>query len=238
MRTTIIKISLFVFLITLISSCENQKKETGVLGLWLVEKVEVGENSMTPISKWTRFNSDSTQTSGNGWLQHSSGNWSLKDNRLEVTDKNGIIDSAEPFTIEVKENTMTWKRNEEGQEVIVYLKRINELPQSEGNKLIGLWKLTKAVDNGNDITVMVNPNGKSMMNLRWDNMYVQYNMPKGKQFGVYKIHGHKPEIQLVNYGNESKFSFWNFIIDGKKLTLTSTDQKSVMEFERIHQFIN
>jgi len=238
MRTTIIKTFFFVFLITLINSCENQKKETGIVGLWLVEKVEVGENSMTPISKWTRFNSDSTQTSGNGWLQHSYGNWSLKDNRLQVTDQNGIIDTAEPFTIEVKENTMTWKRTEEGQEVTVSLKRIDKLPQSEGNKLIGLWKLNRVTHDGNDMTLVINPEGKTMMHLRWDNMYVQYNMPKGKQFGVYKIHAHKDEIQLVSYVNKSEFSFWNFSIQGNKLTMTSTDEKNILEFERIHQFIN
>ena len=193
MKTTIIRSLLFVLLITLVSSCENQKKETGIVGLWLVEKVQVGENSMTPISKWTQFNADSTHTSGNGWLQHSYGNWSLKKNQLKVTDKDGIIDPAEPFTIEVKENKMTWKRNEEGQEITVFLKRIDKLPKSEGNKLIGLWKLTKATDDGNDITVMVNPDDKSI---------------------------------------------WSFSIEEAKLTLTSTDQKSVMEFERIHELIN
>lgn len=238
MKTTIIKVFLFVFLIMLISSCENQKKETGIVGLWLVEKVQVGENSKTPISKWTRFNSDSTQVSGNGWLQHSYGNWSLKDNRLQVTDQNGIIDASEPFTIEVKENTMTWKRTEEGQEVTVSLKRIDKLPQSDGNKLIGLWKLNKVIHDGNDMTLVINPEGKTMMHLRWDNMYVQYNMPKGKQFGVYKIHAHKDEIQLVSYVNKSEFSFWNFSIQGNKLTMTSTDEKNILEFERIHQFIN
>ena len=102
---------------------------------------------------------------------------------------------------------------------------------------MGLWKLTKVFEDGNDITVVANPDGKSMLHLRWGNIYVQHNMPKGKQYGIYKIHDHRNEIQLVNYGESSQFSFWNFSIDNQKLKLISRDQKSEMEFERIHQFI-
>jgi hypothetical protein len=38
----------------------------------------MGNNEMTPIARWMRFNKDSTQTSGNGWLQHSEGSWVFK----------------------------------------------------------------------------------------------------------------------------------------------------------------
>ena len=231
------KIFFLLVIGSLFFSCQESAKEKGIHGLWLVEKVEMGDNSMTPVSKWVQFNSDATQTSGNGWLQHSYGTWSLNENQLEVNDENGIIDAAGAFHVSLQENNMTWKREEEGQEVLVSLRRIKKLPQSEGNKLTGLWKLTKAIDQGNDITAIVNKQNKAMMHLRWDNVYVQHNMPEGRTFGVYKIHGHKPEIQLVNYGSESQFSFWNFSLEGKKLVLESTDKKSQMEFERIHQFI-
>lgn len=225
--------------VALIVGCNNEQvKESGIHGLWKVEKVVVGEDSMTPVSRWTRFNSDGTQTSGNGWFQHSLGTWSIKKNQLTIKNSNGILDEAEPFSFTFMNDKMIWKRNEEGQEVTVHLKRIEKIPTSEGNKLLGLWKLIKSTSDGNDITVMSNPDSKAMLHLRWDNMYVQHNLPKGKQYGIYRIHGHKSEIQLVNYGESSQFSFWNFAISEKKLTLTSTDGQSVMEFERIHQFID
>ena len=231
-------IYVFALLLTLfLTACQIGKEKNTLEGLWLVESVEVGERSQTPIARWTRFNADGTQTSGNGWFQHSIGTWTLKDNKLSVKSDNGIEDQAEAFTISLENDKMTWKRNEEGQEVTVHLKRINVLPASEGNKLLGLWKLTKSTDSGNDITVMSNPDSKAMLHLRWDNMYVQHNLSKGKQYGIYKIHGHKPEIQLVNYGDSPQFSYWKFSILNEKLTLTSTDSTSVMEFERIHQFI-
>ncbi|MFY0631251.1 MAG: hypothetical protein JXR05_12775 [Flavobacteriaceae bacterium] len=228
----------FIVLTALIVGCNNeQQKNNELLGLWEVEKMTMGENSMTPISRWTKFNSDSTLVSGNGWFQHSIGTWSLKDNQITIKSTNGVLDEAEPFSFSFMNDKMIWKRNEEGQEVTVHLKRIEKIPTSEGNKLLGLWKLIKSTNDGNDITVMSNPDSKAMLHIRWDNMYVQHNLPKGKQYGVYKIHGHKPEIQLVNYGESSTFSFWKFSISGKNLTLTSTNGKSVMEFERIHQFI-
>ena len=234
MRT--IKPFILILITVFLLSCEKEDLKN-INGLWLVEKVEVGENTMTPVARWTRFNQDGTQTSGNGWLQHSVGSWFLKDKLLTVKNTNGINDEYEPFSIEIEKDKMIWTREEEGQEVSVFLKRIDEIPASEGNKLIGLWKLTKVLEDGNDITVVANPDGKSMLHLRWGNVYVQHNMPKGRQYGIYKIHDHKPEIQLVNYGESSRFSFWNFSIDDQKLKLISRDQKSEMEFERIHQFI-
>lgn len=224
-------------MLVLTLGCETKPEKKGVEGLWLVEKVQAGENSMTPVARWIKLESDSTQTSGNGWLQHSYGSWSLKKDSLKIIDENGIKDEYGNFKLTLDGNSMTWTRIEEGQKVTVFLKRAEAIPTSEGNQLLGLWKLTKSIDKGNDITIIVNPDGKSMIHLRWDNMYVQHNMPKGKSYGIYRIHAHKPEIQLVNYGQDSKFSFWSFSIDNKKLKLTSTDKKSEMEFERIHQFL-
>lgn len=233
MKTTI-KIATLLFIAVHFMSCQ---KQPSLEGLWLVEKVSMGDQSMTPVARWMKFNTDNTQVSGNGWLQHSYGTWSLKESQLSVEDTNGIQDNTDPFTVEIQESSMTWKRDEGGQEVTVSLKRIDALPQSEGNKLVGLWKLISSIDNGNDVTAIVNPDEKSMLHLRWDNTYVQHNMPKGKKYGAYKIHGHKPEIQLVNYGNESKFSFWSFSIQNEQLILTSTDKTSTMKFERINQYL-
>jgi hypothetical protein len=225
---------LFFFFSLLFYSCQKGHE---LVGMWQVEKVQMAENEMTPIARWMQFNEDGSQTNGNGWLQHSYGTWNLTNNQLIVIDQNGINENSDPFSIEVHGEQMIWKRVEDGQEVVVTLKRIQKMPQSGGNRVKGLWKLTKATDDGNDITAMINSNQKAMLHLRWDNTYVQHHMPQGKKYGVYKIHGHKPEIQLVNYGNESKFSFWTFSFEGSKLILVSTDQKSVMEFERIEQYL-
>lgn len=220
----------------LILSCE-QKETSSIEGLWLVEKVTAGKNSMTPLGRWVKFNSDSTQVSGNGWLQHSEGTWSLKQQELAIVNTNGIKDEFLPFKITYSDNAMQWVREEEGEEVVVSLKRINELPKTSGNQILGLWKLTSATEEGKDISATLNPDNKATFFFRWDQMYVAHHMPSGTKSGVYKIHGHQPEIQLVNYGNPSRFTFWSYKVTDTTLEMVSTDKKSTLKFKRIYQFI-
>lgn len=220
----------------LLLACTTQKNNTSIEGLWLVEKVQMGTKEMTPLARWTRFNSDATQSSGNGWLQHSIGSWKLNGDRLSVENTNGIIDNFEPFKISLEGEKMSWEREEEGNNVQVFLKRIKELPASEGNKLMGLWVLKEFFENGVDKTTSINVPERAMIHFRWDNVYVQHNMPQGKRTGVYKIHGHKPEIQMITYGKENNFDFWKFEISDDLLTMISTDNTTKIVFKRSHQF--
>ena len=91
--------SIFLF-ICIISSCQSNKK---FQGLWEVKKVSMGNQSMTPMGRWTRLNVDGTQTSGNGWKQHSEGVWTVdkKDMTIELTNSNGIDDEFGPFQISI-----------------------------------------------------------------------------------------------------------------------------------------
>lgn len=221
----------------LFSACKSQKENTSSIeGLWLVEKVQMGTEEMTPIARWTRFNSNYTQASGNGWLQHSVGSWKLNGDKLSVQSKNGISDSFEPFQVSLEGEKMIWKRKEEKDTVHVFLKKIKELPTSKGNDLFGLWSLVGYAENGVDATSKINVPERAMIHFRWDNVYVQHNMPSGKRSGVYKIHGHKPEIQMINYGTGNSFDFWKFEISNDTLIMTSTDKTTELKFKRSHQF--
>ncbi len=51
-----------------------------------------------------------------------------------------------------------------------------------------------------------------------------------------KIHAHKLELQMVNYGEHSKFSFYKFVISKNKLTLKNTNGNQELKYSRIHQF--
>ena len=134
---------LLVFVVFLFSCNYKNKKELKIDGLWIVKKVKVGQEEMTPIAKWIKFNPDSTQTSGNGWLQHSFGSWSVHKNKLSMKNTNGVDDESEPFKISLESSKMTWTREEEGQNVEVFLEKIDKIPTSDGNKLMGLWKLNE-----------------------------------------------------------------------------------------------
>jgi hypothetical protein len=235
MKKIAITLTLFITGILFIG-CQPKEKSTSIEGLWQVEKVQMGSQEMTPVAKWTRFNSNHTQVSGNGWLQHSVGNWKLQGNQLSVQNNNGVSDDFEPFKISIEGEKMAWKRKEEKDTVQVFLKRIKELPSSEGNQLLGLWKLVAFSENGKDALSKINAPERAMIHFRWDNVYVQHNMPRGKRLGVYKIHGHKPEIQMINYGKGNSFDFWKFDISKDTLIMTSTDKTTQIKFKRSHQF--
>ena len=233
-----LKIGILLFGLTIIFSCKKEEVKPTINGLWLVTKVIMGEDEMTPIARWMRFNADSTQTSGNGWLQHSEGSWSVnKNNQLTVTNTNGLLDAAEPFAVKFEGEKMIWSRTEEGQDVQVFLERIEQIPSSEGNRLMGLWKIESIAIDNEDVTTTLNPDNNATLFLRWDNVYVFENYPQGKIYGVYKVHGHKPEIQMVNYGDNPQFQFYTFSISDLELKLISTDKKTELKLKRIYQFL-
>ncbi|PQJ78178.1 hypothetical protein [Polaribacter porphyrae] len=229
---------LYCSLIVFLATCKSKKENNSINGLWLVKKVKVGKNEMTPIARWMKFNADSTQTSGNGWLQHSVGTWSLNaQNKLSVTNTNGIVDTAEPFSIELLNNKMTWTRLEDGNKVKVFLERANKIPTSEANKLFGLWKFDSIIENKKEVSDSLNPKNKAMLFLRWDNTYVLYNYPEGEQYGVYKTHGHRLQIDMLSYTKKKKNQYYQFNLENKKLTLKSTNSSREITLTRIHKFL-
>ena len=117
------KISKFL-IILLFASCSKENSTNTIEGLWIVKDVQISNNSSTPVARWIRFNNDGTQVSGNGWLQHSYGKWTVNDGKLSIVDENGIKDNASPFTYSIVKETMTWKRTEEGQVVIIAFKEL------------------------------------------------------------------------------------------------------------------
>ena len=222
-----------LFLIVIVFSCSHkEQKVSNIDGLWVVKKVKVGNQEITPISRWMKFNTDSTQSSGNGWLQHSVGTWSYKNNQLLVKNTNGLEDNAAPFYVILKNLKMNWSREEEGENVKVFLERIDKIPTSEGNKLMGLWKLKKVNLNNHSEEI----NSTKTLYISWDNRYILQNDTDKKEYGIYKIHGHKPELQMVAYGDNTEFNFYNFSISNNELTLIKSDTKEKLIYSRIHQF--
>ena len=69
------RLNYFLVLILIQSSIYTYSQQESLIGLWEIQKVEVGEDNMTPVAKWTKINTDGTYQSGNGWLQNSQGQW-------------------------------------------------------------------------------------------------------------------------------------------------------------------
>lgn len=98
---------------------------------------------------------------------------------------------------------------------------------------MGLWKLNEV--NLGEHTEEIKSN--KTLYIAWDNRYVLQLESNKKEYGIYKIHGHKPELQMVNYGENPKFKFYTFSISEDKLTLTNINDKSILIYSRIYQFL-
>lgn len=220
--------------ILLTSSC---KKEPNLQGLWVVKSVNVAGQEMTPNARWMRFNDDYTQQSGNGWYQHSIGTYqfNLENNELLINNSNGIIDQNEPFKITINDSVMTWKRTEEGQPIKVMLKKTKKLPRTYGDNLLGLWSLEKTKGNGSFFKNLADDN--DYIFFRWDKRFV-IKTKNGRHRGVYNVHGHKPEVELIPYNSKIERSFWNikFEKDIMTLTLKNTDSIVIRKFKRTNEF--
>ena len=236
---TVFQTIFLVIAISILNSCTDKPK---IEGLWQVEKVEVGKEEMTPVARWVRFNADFSQEAGNGWLQHSIGTYdfNLSSNQLSIENTNGFEDTNEPFSVRLEDEKMQWSRQEEGQNVIVHLKRADKLPMSPGNQLMGVWQLKKVTKDDQDISTTMNPDGKRFLFLKWDRLFNIQNTPEGRLSGVYRIHGHKSKLELTYFGDDCIREYWDFEISDTTLKLISvnTTAEIVKEYERIRTFLN
>ncbi|MEO9869568.1 hypothetical protein [Ekhidna sp.] len=228
--------NLFVLILSISSINLLGQDAESIAGLWIISKVEVGNEVMTPDAKWTRFNDDSTQESGNGWLQHSYGEWSFdqKLNELLITTSNGIIDPFGAFRVEFDDHSMKWYRDEEGDKVVVSVERTDKLPATTRDQLLGLWKLDDL--KGNDDLFKEKVTDSDYLFIRWDGKFVA-GTKSGKKYGVYNVHAHKLEIELIPYGGGSR-TFWSveFLEEGFQMTLLDSERVAIRKFKRIKQF--
>lgn len=211
-------------------------------GLWLVTRVAAGDQEMTPIGKWAKFNSDGSQESGNGWLKHSIGTWAYDEgsNSLNIVTTNERKDPAGAFTVQhIDNSTMVWERMEEGMLINVQLEKIEELPAVPADQAHGVWDLKKVQKAGNDITAQYDKEGLAYLFIQWDRRYLMQD-DEGKQHrGFWWVHPHRPMLELVSHEEGVPRRRWNmsFSENEMKLEGISDENKSlVLTYERIDYF--
>ncbi len=214
-------------------------KTSSINGLWSVKLVRVGGEEMTPNARWIRFNDNSTQQSGNGWFQHSYGTWQLDSgtNELAIHDINGIKDQYGSYKIRFEDHRMYWTRLEDGQNLEVVLERISNIPETYGDRLLGLWQLEEAIGNGMYFDQSYTPEMNGYLFLRWDKRF-SMGTPGGRINGVYNVHGHRPELELIPYGDSKGRNFWRVSFGENKISLTLLNSDSLIsrKFNRTYEF--
>ena len=219
----------------------NQSYTQSLIGLWEVDEVKVGNQIMTPVAKWTKINRDNTYESGNGWVQNSVGTWSYNEKTKEYLplNKYGVLDEFGAFKVSFSNKKMNWEREEEGVKVIVSLKKITSIPMATGDKLMGLWDLTDAMQGVENILTTFDPSNKYYIFFRPDRLYTK-RMPDGKRTtGYWHIDAHKPEITLISENKYESTENWRVEVTETDLILygiSGNDLNIRLVFERINQF--
>lgn len=211
-------------LITLLAMpSEAQISETSLLGYWLVEKVQVGPRNMTPDAKWICFKSGRSFIGGNGYLRNSAGRYSFDSTgaALQLFDSLSLQDPNGAFQLDYAADRMEWKRIEEGQEVKVFLKRIEELPTAMADQLKGLWL----------------QEGAFSLYLSWDRSYRKFLEDGSVEHGVWRNHPHRPELVLIPWDKKKTSQFYRIEKSSfDQLQLTDLEREKTMNFERSRKF--
>jgi len=209
-----------------------------ITGLWEVSSVAVGEETMTPVAKWFRFNEDNTYTSGNGWVQNTIGTWKMdRDNQFTATNTYGPADEYGAFDVKVNENEMVWKRSEDGLKVIIYCKQIDKLPVSPTDLFIGLWKPNGEGTGAETGTRTGTDEGNSLF-IRWDRIYVNRESD-ARYTGYWHINGHKPEVTFLPHDEGGTTETWEIDVDDQKLIMigiSKSNEDLTKSFSRSSKF--
>jgi len=198
-------------------NAEKECQAAELVGLWQVNKVQLGDEEMTPVGKWTEFSCDSIYRSGNGWLQNSKGvfNYNKVGKTIEMYDQLGIKDEYGPFKISVDGDQMVWEREEDGTAVTVFLSKTEELPMAPQDLLVGIWELQYEMADESQLS-------KEHLFLRWDREYRKWEGEKRSR-GYWQMNAHQPVLTII--GEER--TRWEIIkLDESNLELKGIESDS------------
>lgn len=222
MKRTLLAAALFIS--TLLSAQDIE-------GLWIVDLVSMGDMEMTPNARWAQFNSDGTQSSGNGWTKHGVGTYTFEDGKLKISTENATEDTYEPFSVEIEGDSMTWTRTEDGNAITVYLSRIDEAPMAYADEVLGLWELESANGDYADY-----PELNAKMYLRPDNI-IYWSTDNGQQHrGLYRVNAHFRQIEWMPYDESAPRRTFDFHFDEDGKLILETESGIMLVFTRTRQF--
>lgn len=231
---------ILIALITAMTGCNSSN--TNITGLWHITHVQAGGQEMTPVAKWTRISADGTFESGNGWLKSSEGTWLFNeaDQMFSPIETNGLDDPYGAFSVLVEGDEMTWRRNEEGLEVVVSLARINDLPKAPADNVQGLWDLSDVQEKGESVMNMVDPDNQHYLFIRWDRIFVERTPDGNRQTGYWHMNGHRPELTLMSHIPGTDPQSWMVeITDDNELLMTGisdSNRELVRIYSRLDRF--
>ena len=150
------------------------------------------------------------------------------------TDDFSGQDEFGAFSVEVADDVMVWQREEEGQQVFVYLRKIEEVPVAPWDQIGGMWTLDSEGMAAEELDSLPFDN----LFFRWDHIVVANRRVVGKETerGIWQIHAHRPSLWLVFDGADHPLgnSHWNLSFEDGQLVLRQeiTGDTKTMRFTR------
>ena len=201
----------------------------GQTGLWVVEHVMVGEQSMTPTAKWFHLQADGQVLSGNGGMINTWGSWEQEENEILFFDEQKSPDEYGAFEITLDGENMTWRRQEEGMEVLVSLLLTKDHPKAPWDFLVGRWKVASYEKGGEEPpTLSYNSGEEPTIFFRWDRQYrgTQIDEQLDLRSGIWQYHAHRPILRMLSEaGDDFDQSFTVVSVSDNTMVLQSLDMK-------------
>ncbi|MEO9482013.1 MAG: hypothetical protein ABJG47_01120 [Ekhidna sp.] len=193
------KLLILSMLLTVFASANAQS----LIGFWTVEHVQVGDENLTPVAKWFKYDEDNTYTAGNGWTQNDKGTWNYSEELDEFLPVSRLgADEYGAFKVQFIGEKMTWKRSEDGMNVSVTLSRIAEMPMAPKDSIVGNWELTSVIQNNEDVTSEYNKENTISIFIRWTATYRKTDTNGSRSSGYWHMNPHRSEFHLINYNKE------------------------------------
>jgi hypothetical protein len=235
-----LKATLSLILITFLIHIQLSKAQS-VVGFWEAKEVMVGKEIKTPVAKWTKIHKDGSYQSGNGGIQNSEGTWSFdkKDKFFLPAETNGIKEPYGGFKVTFVKEQMLWQREEDGDVVIVKWERVEKLPKSPADLLVGLWDLKEITKNGTSEKSLFDPNDLHYIFIRWDRIYVERTPQGDRASGYWHINAHHPEITLISHNQGKTIEKWRIEVTDQELKMegmSDSNKGTKIVYERIHEF--
>ncbi|MEM7297681.1 MAG: hypothetical protein AAF391_05380 [Bacteroidota bacterium] len=211
-----------------------------MVGLWEVLSVNVGDQTMTPVARWFQYNEDGTCTGGNGWTQNSVGTWTYdpKTKQFSAENSNGVKDEYGSFDVKFDQNKMMWNRKEDGMEVVVVLKPIEEVSPAPADLVHGLWRLTNVTKVGVNVTSSFDPQSKQFIHIRPDKRFRLRNRDETLIAGFWHMNGHRPLFTLINDDRSIANESFSVEFKDSQLIMKKSGEDVTFVYQRIFQFPN
>jgi hypothetical protein len=197
-----------------------------ITGLWKVDRVIVGDQVMTPVAKWFKFEKRGQYTAGNGWQQNDYGSYSYNKKEKTFLPKSAIqANEFGAFKIGIKGSEMQWSRMEQGMQVVVNLTPTTQITMAPKDSLLGIWeieKYTRIPDKNEGDSIQHKKIEKLVFS--WTQNYVQFLASGEKKRGYWYVHAHRPELRFIDFNTEAGVQKYAISFMADKLMLTNEEQ--------------